>query len=125
MPKEVELSNRTSAKISQPGPRTPSEVPLPDEESSVDDEENQNDDDFASVASDRLNDQDANSALLQTLNEQLDEGDDGEGEPLVKGGEEKNKIKATMENVIWRLYNRQLGKDNTASTSHLSAWDGR
>ena len=118
--RELEAAN--AAQQTKGSPRTPAEVPLPDQESSVDDEENVNEDDFASVASERLNDAELNSAILQTMNEELlDEAGDP-SQPLVSNGDEKsNPIKATMEGVIWRLYNRQLGKDNQASTAQLSA----
>ena len=118
--RELEAAN--AAQQTKGSPRTPAEVPLPDQESSVDDEENVNEDDFASVASERLNDAELNSAILQTMNEELLDDSGDPSQPLVSNGDEKsNPIKATMEGVIWRLYNRQLGKDNQASTAQLSA----
>lgn len=120
--KELEMVD-SQENGSKAGKIAPSEIPLPDQESSVDDDDAANDDDFISVASERLNDADVNSAVLQTLHEDLEieeEGNDPNA-PLVGNGDEKSRLKTTMESVIWRLYNRQLGKDNQATTSQLSA----
>ena len=118
--RELELVNK-SKQSRKDRAREPTQVPLPDEESSVD-EEAENDDDFISVASGRLNDADVNAAVLQTMNDGLDlqeeQGNDPNA-PLVGGESEKSKFKTTMEGVIWRLYNRQLGgaKENSAQLS--------